>query len=122
MLTAAEQHGATPYQDVMEFQVGTAKRLPMIHAGCNLIILYFRKNMEAVTAGIEDRKTDTGTMKISSAALTALDRLRYPQAFGVIDNVTTVLSRTSDRRSIPNNSPPFRRRWSDQSCNASSIC
>ena len=48
--------------------------------------------MEAVTAGIEGRKTDTGTMKISSAALTALDLLRYPQASGGIDNVATVLS------------------------------
>ena len=45
-----------------------------------------------MTAGIEDRKTDTGTMKISSAALTALDLLRYPQASGGIDNVATVLS------------------------------
>jgi len=45
-----------------------------------VIVFYFRKEMEAVTAGIEDRKTDTGTMKISSAALTALDLLRYPQA------------------------------------------
>lgn len=48
--------------------------------------------MEAVKAGVEDRKTDTGTMKISSAALTALDLLRYPQASGGIDNVATVLS------------------------------
>ena len=51
--------------------------------------------MEAVTAGIEGRKTDTGTMKISSAALTALDVLRYPQASGGIDNVATILSDVS---------------------------
>ena len=51
--------------------------------------------MEAVTAGIEGRKTDTGTMKISSAALTALDLLRYPQASGGIDNVATILSDVS---------------------------
>jgi hypothetical protein len=31
-------------------------------------------------------------MKISSAALTALDLLRYPRASGGIDNVATVLS------------------------------
>ena len=31
-------------------------------------------------------------MKISSAALTALDLLRYPQASGGIDSVTTVIS------------------------------
>ena len=91
LLKAAELHGAT-HQAVMEFQVISAKRLPKIRAGRNLIVFYFRKNMEALTAGIEGRKTDTGAMKISSAALTALDLLRYPQASGGIDNVVTVLS------------------------------
>ena len=91
LLKAAEQHGAT-HQAVMEFQVVTAKRLPRIRAGRSLIVFYFRKDMEAVTAGFEDRKTDTGTMTVSSAALTALDLLRYPQASGGIDNVATVLS------------------------------
>ena len=91
LLKAAELHGAT-HQAVMEFQVVTAKRLPRIRAGRSMIAFYFRKDMEAVTAGIEDRKTETGTMKISSAALTALDLLRYPQASGGMDNVATVLS------------------------------
>ena len=48
-----------------------------------------------MTAGIEGRKTDTGTMKISSAALTALELLRYPQASGGTDNVATILSDVS---------------------------
>ncbi len=91
LLKAAELHGAT-HQAVMEFQVISAKRLPKIRAGRNLIVFYFRRDVEAVTAGIERRKTDTGTMKVSSAALTALDLLRYPQASGGIDNVATVLS------------------------------
>ena len=91
LLKAAELHGAT-HQAVMEFQVVAAKRLPRIRAGRSMIAFYFRKDMEAVTAGIEDRKTDTGTMKVSSAALTALDLLRYPQASGGIDNIATVLS------------------------------
>ena len=91
LLKAAELHGAT-HQAVMEFQVMSAKRLPKIRAGRNLIVFYYRKNMKAVTAGTEDRKTDTGKMRISSAALTALDLLRYPQASGGIDNVATVLS------------------------------
>ncbi len=91
LLKAAELHGAT-HQAVMEFQVVTAKRLPRIRAGRSMIVFYFRKDMKAVTAGIEDRKTDTGTMKMSSAALTALDLLRYPQASGGIDNIVTVLS------------------------------
>ena len=91
LLKAAELHGAT-HQAVMEFQVVSAKRLPKIRAGRSLIVFYFRKDVEAVMAGVEGRKTDTGTVKISSAALTALDLLRYPQASGGIDNVATVLS------------------------------
>ena len=96
LLKAAELHGATQ-QAVMEFQVMSAKRLPKIRAGRNRIVFYFRKNLERVTAGTEDRKTDTGRMRISSAALTALDLLRYPQASGGIDNVATVLSDLADR-------------------------
>ncbi len=94
LLKAAELHGAT-HQAVMEFQVVSAKRLPKIRAGRNLIVFYFRKSLEVV-AGTEDRKTDTGTMKISSAALTALDLLRYPQASGGIDSVATVLADLAD--------------------------
>lgn len=90
ILKAAELHGAT-HQAVMEFQVISAKRLPKIRAGRSLIVFYYCKDLDAA-AGIENRKTDTGTMKISSPALTALDLLRYPQASGGIDNVATVLS------------------------------
>ncbi|MDE0521979.1 MAG: hypothetical protein OXH79_08505 [Boseongicola sp.] len=102
LLKAAELHGAI-HQAVMEFQVVAAKRLPRIRAGRSMIVFYFRKNMEAVTAGIEDRKTDTGTMKVSSAALTALDLLRYPHASGGLDNVATVifdLGRRIDRNQL----------------------
>jgi predicted transcriptional regulator of viral defense system len=96
LLKAAELHGAT-HQAVMEFQVISAKRFPRIRAGRNLIVFYYRKDLEAVKPGIEERKTDTGTMKISSAALTALDLLRYPRASGGIDNVATVLSDLAQR-------------------------
>jgi predicted transcriptional regulator of viral defense system len=91
LLKAAELQGAT-HQAVQEFQVVAAKRLPKIRAGRNLIVFYYRKDMGAVAEGIEDRKTDTGTMKISTVELTALDLLRYPQAAGGIDNITTILT------------------------------
>ena len=91
LLKAAELHGAT-HQAVMQFQVMCGKRLPEIRVGRHLIVFYFRKAMALPLAGVEDRKTDTGTMKISSAPLTALDLLRYPQASGGIDNVATVLA------------------------------
>lgn len=91
LLKAAELHGAT-HQAVMEFQIVSAKRFPDIRAGRNLIAFYYRKDMAVVQAGIEERKTDTGMMKVSSAALTAFDLLRYPQASGGLDNIATVLS------------------------------
>lgn len=91
LLKAAELHGAT-HQAVMEFQVVAGKRLPKIHAGRNMISFYYRKDMRAVASGLEEHKTDTGTMKISTVELTGLDLLRYPQAAGGIDNVATVLT------------------------------
>ena len=91
LLKAAELHGAT-HQAVMEFQVVTGKRLPRICAGRAVIAFHYRKNMARVAAGVEDRKTDTGRMKISSPELTALDLLRYPRAAGGLDNVATVLT------------------------------
>lgn len=81
----------------MEFQVITAKRLPKIRAGRNLIAFYYRKDMRAVTSGIEDHKTDTGTMKVSTAELTSLDLLRYPQAAGGISNIATALTDLGQR-------------------------
>ena len=91
LLKAAELHGAT-HQAVMQFQVVCGKRLSEIRAGRSEVVFYYRKEMSAPLTGVEGRKTDTGTMKVSSAALTALDLLRYPQASGGIDNVATVLA------------------------------
>ncbi|WP_457578155.1 type IV toxin-antitoxin system AbiEi family antitoxin domain-containing protein [Ensifer adhaerens] len=100
LLKAAELHGAT-HQAVMEFQIVTPKRMPKIKAGRNLIVFYYRKDIAAVEPGIEDRKTDTGRMKVSSPALTALDLLRYPQAAGGIDNVATVLMDLAEKIDPP---------------------
>ena len=90
LLQAAALHGAS-HQAVMEFQVVSAKRLPQIKAGRSLIAFYFRKDFASITDGLEARKTETGSMKLSSAALTALDLLRYPRAGGGIDNIATVI-------------------------------
>lgn len=90
LLKAAEIHGAT-HHAVMEFQVVTDKQLSKIRAGRSFIGFYFRKTMAAVLDGIESHKTDTGSMKISSVELTALDLLRYPHAVGGIDSIATVL-------------------------------
>jgi predicted transcriptional regulator of viral defense system len=96
LLKAAELHGAT-HQAVMEFQIVTDKRLPEIRAGRSAITFHYRKDMGAVSEGIEDRKTDTGNMKVSSIELTLLDLVRYPHAAGGLDNIATIISDLGDR-------------------------
>jgi predicted transcriptional regulator of viral defense system len=96
LLKAAELHGAT-HHAVMEFQVITNKQLPKIRAGRSLIAFYFRKDIESITSGLESHKTDTGSMKISSVELTALDLLRYLHVVGGIDAVATVLTDLGSR-------------------------
>ena len=91
LLKAAELHGAT-HQAVMEFQVITNKRLPQLHIGRSNIAFYYRKDLNPIAAGIADRKTETGHMKVSSPDLTALDLLRYPRASGGLDNIATVIA------------------------------
>ena len=95
LLKAAELHGAT-HQAVMEFQVITNKRLPQLRVGRSNITFYYRKDLGPIAAGIVDRKTDTGHMKLSSPDLTALDLLRYPHAGGGLDNIATVIADLSE--------------------------
>ena len=91
LLKAAELHGAT-HQAVMEFQVVTDRQMPKIRAGRSWITFHFRKDLKSLREGIVERNTDTGTMKVSSPALTALDLLRYINVVGGIDVVATVLA------------------------------
>ena len=91
LLKAAELHGAA-HQAVMEFQVVTDRQWKTIRAGRSKIVFYFRKNIDAIEAGITRRKTDTGLMRVSSPALTALDLLRYPQASGGLAHAASVLN------------------------------
>ena len=91
LLTAAELHGAS-LQAVMEFQVITDRQMGAIRAGRSNIVFRYRKDMEGIADGIQQRKTDTGRMKISGVELTALDLLRYPRGTGGLDPVAAVLA------------------------------
>lgn len=91
LLKAAELHGAA-HQAVMEFQIVTDRQWKPIRAGRSKIMFYFRKNISAIEVGIARRKTDTGSMRLSSPALTALDLLRYPRASGGLDHAASVLN------------------------------
>lgn len=91
LLKAAELHGAT-HHAVMEFQVVTNRQLPRIRAGRSIIAFYYRKDFDLLKEHLSARKTDTGSMMISSPELTAFDLLRYAHAVGGIDAIATVLS------------------------------
>lgn len=91
LLQAAAQHGAT-HQAVMEFQVVTDKRIPAIRAGRSRIVFFYRKDFAAIKFGVDKAKTHAGYMHVSSAELTVLDLLRYPQGSGGLDNVATIIS------------------------------
>jgi predicted transcriptional regulator of viral defense system len=91
LLKAAELQGAS-HQAVMEFQVVTNRQMTAMKAGRSKIAFYFRKDMSAIASGVEERKTDTGKMKISSVELTLLDLLRYPKASAGLDNILTIFS------------------------------
>jgi hypothetical protein len=96
LLKAAELHGAT-HHAVMEFQVVTNRQFRKIRAGRSWITFHFRKDMDSVRGGVIERKTDTGTMKLSSPELTALDLVRYIHVAGGIDAVATVLNDLSSK-------------------------
>ena len=89
LLKASELHGSSQ-QAVMEFQVVTDKQMPRIQAGRSMIAFHYRRDLADVR-GVEEHKTDTGHMKVSSPELTALDLLRYAPAVGGLDHVATVL-------------------------------
>ena len=96
LLEAGAMHGAT-HQAVMEFQVVTCARLPSIIAGGTRIEFYYRKGLDDVASGIEERTTRAGRMLISSPALTALDLLRYRRGSGGIDHNATMLLELAER-------------------------
>jgi predicted transcriptional regulator of viral defense system len=91
LLKAAELHGAA-HQAVMEFQVVTNTRIPRVTAGRSVLAFYYRRDLDAMRPGIEARKTDTGSMRISCIELTVLDLIRYPHASGGISHIATVFS------------------------------
>ena len=96
LLKAAELHGAA-HQAVMEFQVVTNRQISRIRVGRSVLAFYYRRDLAVVSDAIEERKTDTGKMKLSSAELTAFDLLRYPRAAGGLGNIATVLSELAEK-------------------------
>ena len=93
---AADVYGAS-HQAVMEFQVVTDRQWKPIRAGRSKLAFYFREDMESIEPGIEQRKTNTGSMCVSSPALSALDLVRYPHAAGGVSHTAGILNELADQ-------------------------
>ena len=89
LLSAAAMLGAA-HQQPQEYQIVT--EVPPLRdiSKHNMRVVYFNKrNMPKV--GIEERKTDTGYIKISSPELTGIDLIQFAGKIGGLSRVVTVM-------------------------------
>jgi predicted transcriptional regulator of viral defense system len=94
LLSAAALYGAA-HQQPQEYQVITDRPQRSMHVGRNRIRFLVKKNIGQ--AAIEEHRTETGTVRVSTPEATAIDLLRYAMAAGGLDNVATVLSELAER-------------------------
>lgn len=93
LLSAASIYGAA-HQAPQEFQVVTNVPQRPMSAGRARIRFVVKKNIE-ITA-VNERKTETGMMWVSTPEATAVDLLRYTHAVGGLNNVATVLAELAE--------------------------
>lgn len=89
LLSAAACYGAA-HQQPQEFQVITDQPQRWMHVGRSRIRFMVKKNIGRVA--IEERKTETGTIRVSTPEATAIDLLRYTRVIGGLDHAATVLA------------------------------
>lgn len=89
LLSAAGIHGASHHQP-QEFQVITDRPVRPLQVG-RTRIRFFTHKRTADTA-VQNVKTSTGAMRVSTPEATAFDLVRFARAAGQIDNVATVLA------------------------------
>jgi predicted transcriptional regulator of viral defense system len=94
VLSAAAFHGAA-HQAPHEFQVVTDRPLRAIRVG--QVRIRFIKKASVKRAVVEPQKTPTGTMRVATPEVTALDLVRYPRHAGSLANVVTVLAELAER-------------------------
>lgn len=92
LLSAAALHGAA-HQQPQEFQVFTDRSVRPLVAGRARI--RFFTNKDVVGTAVQDMKTPTGSMHVSTPEATVVDLIRFARAAGSLDNVATVLSELS---------------------------
>jgi predicted transcriptional regulator of viral defense system len=94
LLSAAAIHGAA-HQQPQEFHVVIPEALRSIKVG-SLQIRFFKK-ASMKSSSTEDAKTQTGYMKVSDPAVTAIDLVAYASRVGGLDRVFTVLQELSEK-------------------------
>lgn len=90
LLNAAAMHGAA-HQQPQDYFVVTG--LPALRKkNLNSITLCYVSKKLVPLAGVEQRKTDTGFIQISTPELTALDLIQFEHTIGGLNRVAQVLS------------------------------
>lgn len=89
LLSAAGIHGAS-HQQPQEFQVLTDRPARPLEVGRARIRFFVSKH--CAKAPVQDVKTPTGSMRVSTPEATAVDLVRFARAAGHLDNVATVLA------------------------------
>jgi predicted transcriptional regulator of viral defense system len=93
LLTAASLHGAG-HQAAQVFQVLTSDPLRPSVVGRARLQFLTRSAVEACP--VVEMQTETGTMRVSTPELTALDLVRYMKAAGHLNHVATVLTELAE--------------------------
>ncbi len=87
--SAAGIHGAS-HQQPQEFQVVTERPVRPLQVGRSTI--RFLTNKRTAGTAVQNVKTPTGVMRVSTPEATAFDLVRFARAAGQLDNVATVLA------------------------------
>jgi len=93
LLSAAAYHGAA-HQKPQVFQVMVPRRRRPI--ACGDVRIQFISRGDMAETPVIDRNTPRGTLKIASAAATALELVGYPEHSGGLSNVATVLAELAE--------------------------
>jgi predicted transcriptional regulator of viral defense system len=94
LLSAAALHGAS-HQQPMVFQVVTDRPTRPALAGRSRI--EFHMSRGTADAPVADSRTETGSMRISTPEVTALDLVKFHAVCGGWSNVATVLAELAER-------------------------
>ncbi|MCZ7650345.1 MAG: type IV toxin-antitoxin system AbiEi family antitoxin [Thermoanaerobaculia bacterium] len=94
LLSAAALHGAA-HQQPISFQVVTDRPARPAVAGRVRIVFFQARRIAAVP--VEERVTETGTMRVSTPEATAFDLVHLPHGAGGWSQIATVLGELADR-------------------------